>query len=41
MNKVLLAPAEVKAAFNKKEAENYAFRTYLKIHAKMAKLDKQ
>lgn len=37
----MLKPKEVKAAFGQKESENWAFRTYLKIHADPEVLDNQ
>ena len=37
----MLKPSEVKKAFARVEAANYAFRTYLKKHADEEELDKQ
>ena len=37
----MLKPSEVGAAFTRKEAENWAFRTYLKNHADPDQLDEQ
>ena len=37
----MIGPNEVAAAAARKEKENYAFRTYLKIHASPEKLDRQ
>ena len=36
---MLISPDEVKAKAKSKENENYAFRTYLKMHADPLKLD--
>ena len=38
---MLISPDEVKAKAKSKENENYAFRTYLKMHADPLKLDEQ
>ena len=38
---MLITPDEVKAKAKSKENENYAFRTYLKMHADPLKLDEQ
>jgi len=37
----VIEPSKVKEAFNRIEAENYAFRTYLKNHANEDELDEQ
>ena len=38
---MLISPDEVKTKAKSKENENYAFRTYLKMHADPHKLDEQ
>lgn len=37
----MIEPSKVKDAFKRIEAENYAFRTYLKNHANENELDEQ
>lgn len=38
---IMIEPSKIKEEFSKVENENYKFRTYLKIHADIDKLDEQ